>query len=50
MFGDDDGRTYKAVVNDEGHYSIWPAERPNPADAGARAPVVACLQTWNPTS
>lgn len=26
----DDRQLYKAVVNDEGQYSIWPADRANP--------------------
>lgn len=26
----DDRQLYKAVINDEGQYSIWPAERANP--------------------
>lgn len=37
---------YKVVVNDEGQYSLWPAERDNPAgwsDAGKTGTKDACL-------
>jgi MbtH protein len=30
MFDDEDGRAYRAVINDEGQYSIWPADRDPP--------------------
>jgi MbtH protein len=38
--------TYKVVVNHEEQYSIWPADRPNPAgwrDAGTDGSKQACL-------
>jgi MbtH protein len=38
--------TYKVVVNHEGQYSIWPADRDNPAgwtDAGKSGPKDQCL-------
>lgn len=38
--------TYKVVVNQEGQYSIWPAERENPPgwqDAGRNGTKEACL-------
>ncbi len=41
-----DTTTYRAVVNDEGQYSIWPAERPAPAgwsDAGKSGSKAECL-------
>jgi MbtH protein len=31
MFEDDDGRSYRVVVNDEEQYSIWPAGWQPPA-------------------
>jgi MbtH protein len=37
---------YKVVLNDEDQYSIWPAERPNPAgwrDEGAAGTREQCL-------
>lgn len=37
---------YKVVVNHEEQYSIWPAERTNPAgwqDAGKQGPKTDCL-------
>ncbi|MFI6644563.1 MbtH family protein [Streptomyces sp. NPDC050504] len=37
---------YKVVVNDEEQYSVWPAERANPAgwrDEGTRGPKSRCL-------
>ena len=44
---------YKVVVNDEGQYSLWPAERDNPAgwsDAGKTGNKDECLafvdQVW----
>jgi MbtH protein len=46
MFDDDDNRVYKAVRNDEEQYSIWPAERDNPAgwyDAGKVGTKQECL-------
>jgi MbtH protein len=42
----EDGIVYKAVVNDEEQYSIWPADRPNPAgwhDAGKTGTKPECL-------
>lgn len=44
---DDDDRLYKVVVNHEEQYSIWPAERENPAgwsDAGRTGPKSDCLE------
>lgn len=41
-----DGRAYKVVVNHEEQYSIWPAERDNPAgwrDGGKTGSRVECL-------
>jgi MbtH protein len=38
--------TYRVVVNDEEQYSIWPADRPNPAgwsDAGHEGTKDDCL-------
>jgi MbtH protein len=46
MFEDDDNRTYKAVMNDEEQYSIWPADRANPAgwhDTGKVGTKQECL-------
>jgi MbtH protein len=50
--GDDDF-VYKVVVNDEGQYSIWPAQRANPLgwqDAGPSGTKADCLayigQVW----
>ncbi|MEU1023885.1 MbtH family protein [Streptomyces sp. NPDC005900] len=43
---DDDERPYKVVVNHEEQYSIWPADRGNPAgwsDAGRTGPKADCL-------
>ncbi len=43
---DDDERPYKVVVNHEEQYSIWPADRDNPAgwsDAGRTGPKADCL-------
>jgi MbtH protein len=37
---------YRVVVNDEGQYSIWPTDRPNPngwADAGFAGSRADCL-------
>jgi MbtH protein len=50
MFEDDDGRTYKVVVNHEEQYSIWPAERANPAgwrDGGKAGTKAECLAYIN---
>ena len=49
MFGDDaeDTMTYKVVVNHEEQYSIWPADRENPAgwrDAGKSGTKAECLE------
>jgi MbtH protein len=48
-----DNTVYKAVVNDEEQYSIWPADRPIPAgwhDAGKEGTKTECLafieQAW----
>jgi MbtH protein len=55
MAADDTGEdiTYKVVVNHEEQYSIWPADRANPAgwrDAGALGSRDECLahirQVW----
>lgn len=46
MDNDNDGRTYKAVVNHEEQYSIWPVKKPNPAgwrDAGKSGTKDECL-------
>jgi MbtH protein len=43
----EDTRTYKAVVNHEEQYSIWPADRANPPgwrDAGKSGTKQECLQ------
>lgn len=42
----DDSRTYRAVVNHEEQYSIWPVERDLPAgwrDAGKNGTKAECL-------
>ncbi|MCG3210467.1 MAG: Protein MbtH [Anaerolineae bacterium] len=42
----EDTTIYKVVINDEEQYSIWPAERENPAgwrDAGKSGPKEECL-------
>jgi MbtH protein len=46
MFEDDTDRIYKVVVNHEEQYSIWPADRDNPAgwrDEGTRGTKAECL-------
>jgi MbtH protein len=50
---DDPNREFVAVVNDEGQYSLWPADRAPPAgwtEAGGRGPKADCLafieQAW----
>jgi MbtH protein len=46
MFEDDDTREYKVVLNHEEQYSIWPADRENPAgwrDDGKRGTKQECL-------
>ena len=48
MYDDDsdDTTTYKVVVNHEEQYSIWAADRENPAgwrDAGKSGPKAECL-------
>jgi MbtH protein len=46
MFEDDDNRIYKAVMNHEEQYSIWPADRENPLgwrDAGKTGTKQECL-------
>jgi MbtH protein len=46
MFGDDDGRRYRAVINDEGQYSIWPTDRDPPPgweSAGPSGTKAECL-------
>ena len=48
MYSDDeeDARTYKVVINDEEQYSIWLADRPNPAgwrDGGKMGKKDECL-------
>jgi len=43
---DDDKRIYKVVVNEEGQYSIWLADRRLPAgwsEEGMQGPKEACL-------
>jgi MbtH protein len=45
MFDDDD-RTYRVVLNDEEQYSLWPADRENPAgwhDEGTSGSRADCL-------
>ncbi|GAA2264384.1 MbtH family NRPS accessory protein [Kitasatospora cystarginea] len=47
MGDDESGLRYKVVVNDEEQYSIWPADRSNPAgwrDAGAYGAREECLR------
>jgi MbtH protein len=42
----EDNTDYKVVVNHEGQYSIWPAERKNPAgwkDGGKSGSKAECL-------
>jgi MbtH protein len=44
--GTDDALTYKVVINHEEQYSIWPADRENPAgwrDAGKTGEKAECL-------
>lgn len=44
--GKDDATHYKVLVNPEGQYSIWPAERKNPAgwtDAGKAGTKAECV-------
>jgi MbtH protein len=39
-------KTFKVVINGEEQYSIWPADRPNPAgwsDVGKSGPKDECL-------
>jgi MbtH protein len=46
MFEDDDDRVYRVVLNDEEQYSIWPADRENPAgwyDEGTSGTKAECL-------
>jgi len=46
MFEDDDDRVYKVVVNHEEQYSLWPADRENPAgwrDEGTSGTKAECL-------
>jgi MbtH protein len=46
----EDLTVYKVVVNHEEQYSIWPAERENPAgwrDAGKSGPKQECLAYIN---
>jgi len=43
---EEDDRRYKAVVNDEEQYSIWPLDRENPAgwrDGGKSGTKAECL-------
>lgn len=43
----DDERIYKVVVNSEGQYSIWPADRENAlgwSDAGRTGTRAECLE------
>jgi uncharacterized protein YbdZ (MbtH family) len=47
---EDDNRFYKVVINHEDQYSIWPADRENPAgwrDAGKQGPKAQCLEYIN---
>jgi MbtH protein len=53
MNEDEDDTVYRVVINHEEQYSIWPADRPNPAgrrDAGCTGPKADCLayieQNW----
>jgi len=42
----DENKIYRAVVNDEEQYSIWPDDRPNPSgwrDAGKSGTKQECL-------
>jgi MbtH protein len=42
----EDTTTYKVVINHEGQYSIWPAEKKNPlgwTDAGRTGSKTECL-------
>jgi MbtH protein len=47
---DEDTRVYKAVVNHEEQYSIWPADRDNPpgwrdvGKVGSKAEVLAAIK------
>ena len=46
----EDLTVYKVVVNQEEQYSVWPAERENPAgwrDAGKTGPQQECLDYIN---
>jgi MbtH protein len=46
MFEDEDGREYRAVRNDDGRYSIWPAGHALPTgwyEAESAGPKAACL-------
>ena len=46
MQSGDDTTTYKVVMNDEEQYSIWPADRDNPAgwkDAGKAGNKEECM-------
>jgi MbtH protein len=46
MNDDDDNTVYRVVINHEEQYSIWPADRPNPAgwrDGGCEGPKADCL-------
>ena len=46
LYKEEDGVLYKVVVNEEGQYSIWPAERETPSgwrDAGPRGTKAKCL-------
>jgi MbtH protein len=51
MFDDDEDTTaYRAVVNDEEQYSIWPLDRELPngwRDAGRSGPKAECLAYIN---
>jgi MbtH protein len=40
MFDDEDARRYRAVINDEGQYSIWPIDRDPPPGWAAAGPSV----------
>lgn len=47
---DEDTTTYRAVVNDEEQYSIWPLDRELPngwRDAGRSGPKAECLAYIN---
>ena len=46
MKSDDDGATYKVVLNHEEQYSIWPGDRDNPPgwqDGGLTGTKAECL-------